>query len=198
MLNGWLSDRLGRKTMLVVGSVIFTLMTNILPWLPSLNIMLFFRFVMGMMQPTSVHAGYILAMEVNEPKYRTAVGVLIFLPFALAVIVLGGYGYLLRDWRWLSVTTSLPCLLFLPMLLLLDESPRWLIVRGRYDDALRVLRKAARWNKAQLPPEEELRALMDHIRKEALTATAEDDVTTSGHVKSLKNITKDVFVLVRK
>lgn len=49
---------------------------------------------------------------------------------------------------------------------MLDESPRWLIVRGRHDDALRVLQKAARWNKAQLPPEEELRALMDHIRKE--------------------------------
>lgn len=56
-------------------------------------------------------------MEVNEPKYRAAVGILIFLPWALTVLVLGGYGYLLRDWRWLSVTTSLPCLLFLPMLL---------------------------------------------------------------------------------
>ncbi|XP_037793895.1 organic cation transporter protein-like [Penaeus monodon] len=146
----------------------------------------------GLTTPTSA-----AAMEVNEPKYRAAVGILIFLPWALTVLVLGGYGYLLRDWRWLSVTTSLPCLLFLPMLLVLDESPRWLIVRGRHDDALRVLQKAARWNKAQLPPEEELRALMDHIRKEALTATKKSDASTSGLVRSLKNIMEDVIVLVR-
>ncbi|XP_063596240.1 organic cation transporter protein-like [Penaeus indicus] len=197
MLNGWLSDRFGRKIMLAVGSVIYTLMTNILPWLPSVNIMLLFRFTMGVTQVASIHGGYTLAMEVSEPKYRAAVGILIFLPWALCLIVLGGYGYLLRDWRWLSVTTSLPCLLFLPMLLLLDESPRWLIVRGRYDDALRVLRKAARWNKAQLPPEEELRALMDHIRKEGLTATKEGDASTSGLVSFLKKVVEDVVVLVR-
>ncbi|XP_069993561.1 organic cation transporter protein-like [Penaeus vannamei] len=197
MLNGWLSDRFGRKTMLSVGSGIFTLTSNILPWLPSINTMLFIRFVMGMMQPTSIHAGYTLVMEVNEPKYRAAAGISMFLPVALTVIALGGYGYLLRDWRWFGVTTSLPCLLFLPMLLFLDESPRWLIVRGRYDDALRILRKAARWNKAQLPSEEELRALMDLIRKEALTATTEGDAPPSGFVTSLRNIVDSIIVLVR-
>nr|XP_027207376.1 organic cation transporter protein-like [Penaeus vannamei] len=177
MLNGWLSDRFGRKIMLSVGSGIFTLTSNItIAWHCRVS------------TPS---------MEVNEPKYRAAVGVLIFLPWALTVIVLGGYGYLLRDWRWFGVTTSLPCLLFLPMLLFLDESPRWLIVRGRHDDALRILRKAARWNKAQLPPEEELRALMDLIRKEALTASTESAASSSGLVKSLKNIMEDVIVLVR-
>nr|XP_027207374.1 organic cation transporter protein-like [Penaeus vannamei] len=189
--------RFGRKTMLSVGSGIFTLTSNILPWLPSINTMLFIRFVMGMMQPTSIHAGYTLVMEVNEPKYRAAAGISMFLPVALTVIALGGYGYLLRDWRWFGVTTSLPCLLFLPMLLFLDESPRWLIVRGRYDDALRILRKAARWNKAQLPSEEELRALMDLIRKEALTATTEGDAPPSGFVTSLRNIVDSIIVLVR-
>ncbi|XP_042891764.1 organic cation transporter protein-like [Penaeus japonicus] len=197
MLNGWLSDRLGRKIMLTVGSVSFTFMSVILPWLPSVDAMLSFRFFMGLMDSTSVHAGYTLAMEVTEPKYRATVGILIYLPWALYVIILGGYGYLLRDWRWLSVTTSLPALLFLPVLLLLDESPRWLIVRGRYDDALQVLRKAARWNKAELPAEGELLALMDDIKKETLLATKESEGSASGFVSSVKNIVEDVIVLVR-
>lgn len=34
----------------------------------------------------------------------------------------------------------------------MDESPRWLVVRGYHGLALRTLQKAARWNKASLPP----------------------------------------------
>lgn len=50
----------------------------------------------------------------------------------------------------------------------IDESPRWLIVRGRYDDAMLVLRRAERLNKVELPPEEELRTLMEYIKKEVI------------------------------
>lgn len=57
--------RFGRKIMLSVGSGIFTLTSNILPWLPSINTLLFIRFVMGMMQPTSIHAGYTLGESAN-------------------------------------------------------------------------------------------------------------------------------------
>lgn len=48
----------------------------------------------------------------------------------------------------------------------LDESPRWLIVRGRHQQALRVLQKAGRWNRVALPAEEELYVIMEHIQKE--------------------------------
>lgn len=49
---------------------------------------------------------------------------------------------------------------------LMDESPRWLIVRGFHDQAMQVLRKAARWNRISLPPEDDLRALMNDIQEE--------------------------------
>lgn len=49
---------------------------------------------------------------------------------------------------------------------LMDESPRWLIVRGRHADALRVIRRASRWNKVELPPEEQLRAIMKETQAE--------------------------------
>ncbi|XP_042891765.1 organic cation transporter protein-like [Penaeus japonicus] len=192
-----LSDRFGRKTMLAVGSVTYTLLANIISWLPNLTVLLVFRFCMGLMHPTSIHAGYTLALEVNQPKHRAATGILIFLPWAFCDIALGGYGYLLRDWRWFSFTVSLPALLFLPALWFIDESPRWLIVRGRYDDALQVLRKAARWNKAELPAEGELLALMDDIKKEALIDGKEGEASTPGFMNSLKVIVKEVTVLVK-
>lgn len=48
----------------------------------------------------------------------------------------------------------------------LEESPRWLMVRGHQDRALHVLQKAARWNNVSLPPKEQLLAIMEDIRRE--------------------------------
>ena len=48
----------------------------------------------------------------------------------------------------------------------MDESPRWLIVRGRFNEALSIIEKAARWNKVNLPQTEELLQFMTKIQKE--------------------------------
>ncbi|XP_042242883.1 organic cation transporter protein-like [Homarus americanus] len=55
----------------------------------------------------------------------------------------------------------------------MDESPRWLIVNGQHDSALRVLQKAARWNNATIPLEEDLRDLMRNIQDESSTPLRE-------------------------
>ncbi|KAK4300863.1 hypothetical protein Pmani_026938 [Petrolisthes manimaculis] len=54
----------------------------------------------------------------------------------------------------------------------MDESPRWLIVRGRHDRALTVLQKAARWNKATLPPNSQMQTLMIDIQAESTENTS--------------------------
>ncbi|XP_069171625.1 organic cation transporter protein-like [Procambarus clarkii] len=55
----------------------------------------------------------------------------------------------------------------------LDESPRWLIVRGQRGRARRVLEKAARWNKVTLPPEDHLHHLMTQITGEQKDGTCD-------------------------
>ncbi|KAG0725673.1 Solute carrier family 22 member 5 [Chionoecetes opilio] len=55
---------------------------------------------------------------------------------------------------------------------LMGESPRWLIVRGHHEQALRVLHKAARWNRVKLPEDRELRALIKDIQEESMTPPA--------------------------
>ncbi|XP_042883647.1 organic cation transporter protein-like [Penaeus japonicus] len=108
-------------------------------------------------------------MEVADPKWRTHIGIVLFLPWALGILAWGGFAYLVREWRMLQLTVSLLCLVFLPTLWFLDESPRWLAVRGQHRRALRVLQKAARWNGVALPPDEELLLLLkDGVKDEAM------------------------------
>lgn len=44
-------------------------------------------------------------------------------------------------WRWMFAVTAIPSLLFLVASLLVPESPRWLAVKGRREEALRVLER---------------------------------------------------------
>ncbi|XP_042883642.1 solute carrier family 22 member 19-like [Penaeus japonicus] len=104
------------------------------------------------------------------------VGIVLFMPWAIGITAWGGFAYLVREWRMLQLTVSLLCLVFLPTLCFLDESPRWLAVRGQHRRALRVLQKAARWNGVALPPTRALLLLKDRqwdAHTKALTPTTE-------------------------
>ncbi|XP_037793750.1 organic cation transporter protein-like isoform X2 [Penaeus monodon] len=195
--SGWLSDRYGRKMMLSVSTVSYTLLANALCWLPDIYSILTVRFLLGVMSPTSVHAGYTLSMETCDPRFRAATGILIFLPWTVGLILLGGFGYLIRDWRELMFALSLPTLLFLPVLWFVDESPRWLIVRGRHQHALRVLQKAGCWNKVAMPTEEELFVIMENIQKKAQKTRRLSDSHASGPLSCLRGVMREATVLFR-
>lgn len=51
------------------------------------------------------------------------------------------------DWRWFLRAMYTPAFLFFTYKYILDESPRWLLTKGRKDEAVIILEKAARKNK---------------------------------------------------
>ncbi|ROT74881.1 hypothetical protein C7M84_006638 [Penaeus vannamei] len=135
-------------------------------WIPNLSALLLSRFLMGAVHPTIQKTGYILGMEVADPKWRTHIGIVLFLPWALGLMAWGGFAYLVREWRMLQLTVSLLCLAFLPTLWFMDESPRWLAVRGQHRRALRVLQRAARWNGSPSPRGRASALLKDGVKDE--------------------------------
>lgn len=173
--NGVLADRYGRKMTVAVGFVAYSALAIGSCWIPNLSALLLSRFLMGAVDPTILKTGYILGMEVADPKWRTHIGIALFLPWALSLMAWGGFAYLVREWRMLQLTVSLLCLAFLPTLWFMDESPRWLAVRGQHRRALRVLQRAARWNGVALPPEDELLLLLkDGVKDEAMVRPHQD------------------------
>ncbi|ROT74869.1 putative solute carrier family 22 member 13-like [Penaeus vannamei] len=102
--NGVLADRYGRKMTVAVGFVAYSALAIGSCWIPNLSALLLSRFLMGAVHPTIQKTGYILGegwrrrekareketgreggegMEVADPKWRTHIGIVLFLPWRL-------------------------------------------------------------------------------------------------------------------
>lgn len=168
-IAGVFSDKYGRKLVAMIGGVVFAFTALILPLIPNFTVLLVLRFLQGFF---NLPTGYILALEVCEPSKRSFVGILIALPWALGTMAFGGFAYFIRDWHWLQFILTFPLALLIPGIWLLDESPRWLIVRGYHERALKILQKAARWNKVQLPTDSQLLSIMRDIQHESIVTSS--------------------------
>lgn len=66
-------------------------------------------------------------------------------------MMLAGVTYLVPNWVEMSLYTSVPFLLYFFYLLVMPESPRWLLAQGKFEDALNILEVMARVNGKKLP-----------------------------------------------
>ena len=66
---------------------------------------------------------------------------------------MGGVAYLVQDWSYLQITFSVLTLLLSGLWFFLQESPRWLIAKGRRERALKVLKFGAKRNGKRLSEE---------------------------------------------
>uniref|UniRef100_A0A3B4FIQ1 Major facilitator superfamily (MFS) profile domain-containing protein n=1 Tax=Pundamilia nyererei TaxID=303518 RepID=A0A3B4FIQ1_9CICH len=64
------------------------------------------------------------------------------LGFGFGYALLPLFAYFIRGWRMLLVAAALPGFLFIPTWCLIPESPRWLLQKGRVEEAELVIRKA--------------------------------------------------------
>ncbi|XP_071544081.1 organic cation transporter protein-like [Panulirus ornatus] len=186
-------DKFGRKIVIVVGVLLCIVLTLSSCWLPTLSLILISRYFVGTINSLIHSASFVMAMELAEPRVRTVLGFIVGVMWALGIPAWTGLAYLLREWRLLQFVASLPGLLMLPLIMFIDESPRWLMVQGRHSEALKVLRRASRLNKVPLPPEDELLQMMANMVPPEEGASSTTSTVTSTILKSLREIT----ILVR-
>ncbi|XP_042867655.1 organic cation transporter protein-like [Penaeus japonicus] len=114
---------------------------------------------------------FVIVMEVSAPHQRSSVGSLFAIPWALGYMATPGIAYLVRAWPWLQAAFTLPMTLLLVYFWWLPETPRWLVLKGRFREALEVLSWAARVNGRSLPPAGRLLQDMETIKEKALAAS---------------------------
>ncbi|XP_013381564.1 organic cation transporter protein-like [Lingula anatina] len=149
---GLLSDWAGRRVSLLLAlglSGIFGLGWVFSPTYPcSIAI----RFMYGMFTSEIFTLSTTLALELVGPHKRMIAGTVVGIVSTAGGVVVTGIAYFLRDWRHLQLSISAPYLVFAATLFwLLPESPRWLLTKGRHEEAEKILRRAAKMNGKEFP-----------------------------------------------
>lgn len=85
-------------------------------------------------------------MELVGPKGRVFGNTIINVVFVFGLMSLSGLSWLLQDWRTLLQIIYAPACLVFSYLWILNESVRWLLSKGRDNEAVAILKKAAKMN----------------------------------------------------
>uniref|UniRef100_A0A4X2JWQ9 Major facilitator superfamily (MFS) profile domain-containing protein n=1 Tax=Vombatus ursinus TaxID=29139 RepID=A0A4X2JWQ9_VOMUR len=104
------------------------------------------RFLVGMAVSGIILNCMSLVLEWSPTRTRTITGTLVSYSATLGQILLPGLAYALPNWRWLQLTISLPFFAFFCYSWWFAESARWLVLAGRPERAVQVLKRVARIN----------------------------------------------------
>ncbi|XP_023167195.2 organic cation transporter protein [Drosophila hydei] len=150
---GQLSDKLGRKPTFfaaLVTQLIFGVVAGVAPEYFSYTIS---RLIVGATTSGVFLVAYVIAMEMVGSTYRLFAGVAVQMFFSVGFMLTAGFAYFIHDWRWLQIAITLPGLLFMSYYWIVPESARWLLSKGRKDEAFVIIEKAARVNRVKIPSE---------------------------------------------
>uniref|UniRef100_A0A0K8VPL8 Organic cation transporter 1 n=3 Tax=Bactrocera latifrons TaxID=174628 RepID=A0A0K8VPL8_BACLA len=150
-LFGLLNDRMGRRTSyftclatLLFGSLLTSISRNFWTWAGS-------RVIVGLTIPAVYQIPFIISLELVGENYRSFVTVMTCTFYTSGIMLLSLITYLEREWVKLSLYTSAPFTLYFLYIFIMPESPRWLLMRGRLEEALKVLENMAKVNGRKLP-----------------------------------------------
>jgi SP family arabinose:H+ symporter-like MFS transporter len=152
MVAGYLSDKIGRKKVLIITAVLFFISSLGAAIPENLTQFVIARFIGGLGIGAASMLSPLYISEIAPAKIR---GTLVSL-YQLAIVIGINLIYFVNfkiaaqgdevwnvesGWRYMLGSGTLPAFLFLVLLFLVPESPRWLIKRKRYDEALDTLEK---------------------------------------------------------
>ncbi|KAI9529067.1 hypothetical protein NQZ68_013374 [Dissostichus eleginoides] len=167
IVYGGLSDRYGRRSVLIWSYLQLGVLGCSSAFLPSYSTYCAFRFLSGMAVSGVILNGFSLKVEWIPTKQRTLVGTLTSFFFTFGQMILAGLAYWLRDWRKLQLVVCLPQFLFFSYTWWFSESARWLVLNRRSEDALKSLHRVARVNgKKDIEDTLTLEVLHSHMKKE--------------------------------
>ncbi|XP_070830884.1 organic cation/carnitine transporter 2-like [Chaetodon trifascialis] len=187
---GHLSDRFGRKTVFFLTMILQAVITLVQAASVSWVMFCVFNFLRGIGQISNYMASLVLGSEMLSPSAR--VNFTVFgqcLGYGIGYALLPLLAYFIRGWRMLLVASAIPSILNISMWWVIPESPRWLLQKGRVEEAELVIRNAAKKNNVSAPEvifgTEECLWLMQNKGDEEHTYTYVDLIRTP----NIRNIT---------
>jgi len=149
MLAGFPGERFGRRDSLRGMAILYVISALGCAFAWDWNSLVVFRFIGGLGIGGSSVLGPMYIAEVAPAKWRgRLVGFFQFNVVAgillayLSNYIIGTLGFGEAEWRWKLGVSAVPAVLFFFMLFAIPRSPRWLVSKGRTDEARLVLRES--------------------------------------------------------
>jgi MFS transporter, SP family, arabinose:H+ symporter len=160
MIAGPLSDRFGRRTILYAAAVLYGVSAISSAMAPTFALLVIARMVGGLAVGASLIIAPMYIAELSPPQLRGRMVSFNQLNIVLGISVAFFTNYLIlqlghsdatwtqvlafdeHNWRWMLGLETLPAILYFFGLFLVPPSPRWLIMKGREQEALPIMRMA--------------------------------------------------------
>ncbi|XP_066956465.1 beta-alanine transporter-like [Macrobrachium rosenbergii] len=146
VIFGALADKIGRRKVFLLLSLKVAILGSVFVFLRDMWFVLRVRFVLSMGLPVIYQIVIISALEQVRDSRRGMVTSISSVFFSLGQCTMALLSWLTAHWVTLGLLTSLPCLLAVVYLRVIEESPRWLVSRGKLNEAAKVIRRIARMN----------------------------------------------------
>lgn len=160
LVAGPLSDRFSRKRMLSVAASLYALSAIGSALAPSFIFLVIARMIGGLGVGASLIIAPMYIAEIAPPKIRGSLVSINQLNIVLGISVAFFTNYMILqlgqsdmawaralqfdtyNWRWMLGLETLPAIIYFIGLLFVPYSPRWLVMKKRYEEALTIFKKA--------------------------------------------------------
>jgi putative MFS transporter len=158
LIAGWAAERWGRLFVTNITIGIFSVMSIACAFAWGPMSLIVFRFIQGIGLGGEVPIANTYVNEIARAEVRGRFYLLFQMVFSIGLVCAAIFGYLFvptLGWQTMFYIGGLPALLVFVMRWMLPESPRWLVSKGRYDQADRVvtsIEESIRRSGKVLPP----------------------------------------------
>lgn len=146
LVLGWVSDYVGRQKIFVFSFIIITVASILQFFAESPTELVLYRILIGIGLGGDYSVGHTMLAEFSPRKHR---GVLLG-----SFSVIWTFGYVAANligifaietspdaWKWMLASSAIPAVIILILRMGTPESPRWLISKGRIDEAREIVKK---------------------------------------------------------
>ncbi|XP_044126267.1 solute carrier family 22 member 6-B-like [Bufo gargarizans] len=146
IIFGGLSDKFGRRPLYIWSNLQMFVTGICAAFAPNYIVYCVFRFLTGTALSGVVLNSYSLIVEWIPTEYRALTSTATGYCYTIGQLVLVGLAFLIQNWRMLQLAASLPFFIYFLYAWWLPESSRWLVLGGKYEHAIKDLKKVARIN----------------------------------------------------
>jgi SP family myo-inositol transporter-like MFS transporter 13 len=147
-VSGVLADTLGRKRVVLLADTAFILGAIVQAVTPSVVGMIAGRAIIGLAVGAGSFVTPLYIAELAPAPFRGRLVTLnvLFITFGQVVAYIVGWAFVQwgdqnTGWRWMVGLGALPAAVQALVMVIMPETPRWLVQVGRHDEARRVLNK---------------------------------------------------------